>query len=141
MTMGSMSFRHNRAFALATKYKAWEVLLGIFFVNLVVLFLFALVGRLVGSFLPEFWLWVISGIAFVAFLASQEAEANALVEAARAAAEDLVAAQRETAAELLDEEERAVADVLLTAQREAAAILLEARMKVLDMRNVRKNKS
>ena len=55
------------AFALATKYKAWQVLLGIFFVNLVVLFLFTLAGRFVGSFLPEFWLWVISGIAFVAF--------------------------------------------------------------------------
>lgn len=55
------------AFALATKYKAWEVLLGIFFVNLVVLFLFTLAGRFVGSFLPEFWLWVISGVAFLAF--------------------------------------------------------------------------
>ena len=43
------------------------MLLGIFFVNLVVLFLFTLAGRFVGSFLPEFWLWVISGIAFVAF--------------------------------------------------------------------------
>jgi Ca2+/H+ antiporter, TMEM165/GDT1 family len=68
------------AFALATKYKAWEVLLGIFFVNAVVLFLFTLAGRLVGSFLPEFWLWVISGIAFVAFgvftLLSKDEEAG-----------------------------------------------------------------
>ena len=68
------------AFALATKYKAWEVLLGIFFVNLVVLFWFTLVGRLVGSLLPEFWLWVISGVAFVAFgvatLRSKDEEAG-----------------------------------------------------------------
>lgn len=68
------------AFALATKYKAWEVLLGIFFVNLVVLFLFALAGRFVGSLLPGFWLWVISGIAFVAFgvftLRSKDEEAG-----------------------------------------------------------------
>jgi len=68
------------AFALATKYKAWEVLLGIFFVNLVVLFLFTLVGRFVGSLLPEFWLWVVSGIAFVAFgvatLRSKDEEAG-----------------------------------------------------------------
>ena len=69
------------AFALATKYKAWEVLLGIFFVNLVVLFLFTLVGRFVGSLLPEFWLWVVSGVAFVAFgvatLRSKDEEAGA----------------------------------------------------------------
>jgi putative Ca2+/H+ antiporter (TMEM165/GDT1 family) len=68
------------AFALAAKYKAWEVLLGIFFVNAVVLFVFALVGRFVGSFLPEFWLWVVSGVAFVAFgvftLLSKEEEAS-----------------------------------------------------------------
>jgi putative Ca2+/H+ antiporter (TMEM165/GDT1 family) len=68
------------AFALATKYKAWEVLLGIFFVNLVVLFLFTLVGRFVGSLLPEFWLWVVSGFAFVAFgvatLRSKDEEAG-----------------------------------------------------------------
>jgi putative Ca2+/H+ antiporter (TMEM165/GDT1 family) len=69
------------AFALATKYRAWQVLLGIFSVNLVVLFLFTLLGRVVGSFLPEFWLWVISGTAFVAFgaftlLAKDEKEAD-----------------------------------------------------------------
>jgi len=55
------------AFALATKYRAWEVLLGIFFVNVIVLFFFTLAGRFVGSFLPELWLWVISGVAFLAF--------------------------------------------------------------------------
>ena len=55
------------AFALATKPKAWQVLLGSFFINVVVLFLFALLGRLIGSFLPEFWLWVVSGAAFIVF--------------------------------------------------------------------------
>lgn len=55
------------AFALATKYKAWQVFLGIFFVNLGVLFLFTLVGRVVGSFVPSFWIWVTSGVAFIVF--------------------------------------------------------------------------
>jgi putative Ca2+/H+ antiporter (TMEM165/GDT1 family) len=67
------------AFALATKYKAWQVLLGIVMVNSVMLLVFALAGRLVGSLLPEFWVWIVSGIALVAFgihsIVSQEDEA------------------------------------------------------------------
>lgn len=55
------------AFALATKYKAWQVLLGIVIVNLFMLLAFTLVGRLVGTFLPEVWVWTISGLAFLAF--------------------------------------------------------------------------
>lgn len=55
------------AFGLATKYKAWQVLLGIVIVNSVMLLAFTLVGRLVGSFLPESWIWTISGLAFIAF--------------------------------------------------------------------------
>lgn len=55
------------AFGLATKFKAWQVLLGIVMVNSAMLLVFALAGRLVGSFLPEFWVWTISGLAFVAF--------------------------------------------------------------------------
>ena len=70
------------AFALATKYKAWQVLLGIVLVNAAMLLVFAVVGRLVGSFLPEFWLWVVSGLAFVAFgihslVSKEEGEADA----------------------------------------------------------------
>jgi putative Ca2+/H+ antiporter (TMEM165/GDT1 family) len=55
------------ALALAAKYRAWQVLLGIFFVNLVVLFVFTLVGRFIGSLLPDFWLWIVSGIVFIGF--------------------------------------------------------------------------
>ncbi len=55
------------AFALATKYKARQVLLGIVLVNSVMLLVFALAGRLIGSFLPEFWIWTVSGLAFLAF--------------------------------------------------------------------------
>ncbi len=69
------------AFALATKYKgrAWQVFLGIFIANSVMLLFFAGAGRLIGSFLPQFWLWIVSGVAFLAFgvfaLLSREEEA------------------------------------------------------------------
>ena len=43
------------------------MLLGIVLVNSAMLLVFALVGRLIGSFLPQFWLWIVSGLAFVAF--------------------------------------------------------------------------
>ena len=79
------------AFALATRLKAWQVLLGIVLVNLVMLLVFALAGRLVGSFLPEFWIWVVSGVALIAFgiqsLVSRDDEA-ADVEEAREAEHD-----------------------------------------------------
>lgn len=57
------------AFALATKFKgrAWQVFLGIFIANSVMLLLFTSAGRLIGSFLPQFWIWIISGLAFLAF--------------------------------------------------------------------------
>jgi putative Ca2+/H+ antiporter (TMEM165/GDT1 family) len=55
------------AFALAAKYRSWQVMLGIIVANSVMLLIFTLVGRFVGSLLPEFWIWVVSGIAFVAF--------------------------------------------------------------------------
>jgi putative Ca2+/H+ antiporter (TMEM165/GDT1 family) len=57
------------AFALATRFRGrtWQVFLGILIANSVMLLVFAGLGRLIGSFLPEFWLWIISGVAFVAF--------------------------------------------------------------------------
>jgi Ca2+/H+ antiporter, TMEM165/GDT1 family len=55
------------ALALATKFKAWEVLLGIFLATLAVHFFSTLAGGLVGSLIPRFWLAVISGLLFVGF--------------------------------------------------------------------------
>jgi putative Ca2+/H+ antiporter (TMEM165/GDT1 family) len=55
------------AFALAAKYRSWQVMLGILAANTVMLLLFTLLGRFVGSLLPEFWIWIVSGLAFVAF--------------------------------------------------------------------------
>jgi putative Ca2+/H+ antiporter (TMEM165/GDT1 family) len=55
------------AFALSTKYKAWQVLAGIGVATLLMNGVFALAGRLVGNFIPSFWLWVASGVAFVGF--------------------------------------------------------------------------
>jgi putative Ca2+/H+ antiporter (TMEM165/GDT1 family) len=73
------------AFALAAKYRSWQVMLGILAANTVMLLLFTVVGRFVGSLLPEFWIWIVSGIAFIAFgafaLASKE-EPDADVDAA-----------------------------------------------------------
>jgi putative Ca2+/H+ antiporter (TMEM165/GDT1 family) len=55
------------AFALAAKYRSWQVMLGILVANSIMLLFFTLIGRFVGSLLPEFWIWVVSGVAFVAF--------------------------------------------------------------------------
>ena len=55
------------AFSLATRYRAWQVLLGIFFVNAGVLLIVVLAGRLVGTLVPGPWLVLFSGLGFVVF--------------------------------------------------------------------------
>ena len=55
------------ALALATKYKAWQVLVGIFVATLVIHFFSTLAGGLIGTLIPEFWLRLVSGLLFVGF--------------------------------------------------------------------------
>ena len=55
------------ALALATKYKAWQVLVGIFVATLVIHFFSTIAGGLIGSLIPEFWLRLVSGLLFVGF--------------------------------------------------------------------------
>ncbi len=55
------------ALVLATRYKAWQVLVGIFIATFVVHFFTALVGQLVGAALPTTALSWISGLLFIGF--------------------------------------------------------------------------
>ena len=55
------------ALALATKYKAWQVLVGIFAATLFIHFFSTLAGGIVGHFVPQFWLRLLSGALFVGF--------------------------------------------------------------------------
>jgi len=55
------------ALVLATRYKAWEVLVGIFVATLVVHFLSTLVGQAVGDLVPQRVLAVITGTLFIGF--------------------------------------------------------------------------
>jgi putative Ca2+/H+ antiporter (TMEM165/GDT1 family) len=55
------------ALALACKYKAWQVLVGIFFATLAVHLLSTLLGQALGDLVPAFWLAVISGVLFIGF--------------------------------------------------------------------------
>lgn len=55
------------ALALATKYKAWQVLVGIFVATLVIHLFSTVAGGWVGSLLPTFWLTLISGVLFIGF--------------------------------------------------------------------------
>ena len=55
------------ALVLATRYKAWQVLLGIFVATFVVHFFTALVGQWLGASIPENVLPWISGLLFVGF--------------------------------------------------------------------------
>jgi putative Ca2+/H+ antiporter (TMEM165/GDT1 family) len=55
------------ALALATKYKAWEVLVGILVATLAVHLFSTLAGGLIGNLIPAFWLSVISGLLFIGF--------------------------------------------------------------------------
>ena len=55
------------ALALATKYKAWQVLVGIFVATLAIHLFSTLAGELVGNLIPTLWLGVASGLLFVGF--------------------------------------------------------------------------
>ncbi|NTU71794.1 MAG: TMEM165/GDT1 family protein [Coriobacteriia bacterium] len=55
------------AMVLATRYKAWQVLLGIFVATFVVHFFTTLVGQFVGSAIPENVIPWITGVLFVGF--------------------------------------------------------------------------
>ena len=55
------------ALALATKYKAWQVIVGIFVATVVIHFFSTLIGGLIGSLIPEFWMRLVAGVLFVGF--------------------------------------------------------------------------
>jgi putative Ca2+/H+ antiporter (TMEM165/GDT1 family) len=55
------------ALALACKYKAWQVLIGIFFATLAVHLFSTLLGQAVGNLIPDLWLAVITGVLFIGF--------------------------------------------------------------------------
>ena len=55
------------ALVLATRYKAWQVLLGIFVATLLIHFLSTLAGGLIGSLIPPWVLTWIAGLLFVGF--------------------------------------------------------------------------
>jgi len=55
------------ALGLATKYKAWQVLVGIFIATLAIHLFSTLAGGLIGNLIPETWLRLASGVLFVGF--------------------------------------------------------------------------
>lgn len=55
------------ALALACRYKAWQVLVGIFVATLAIHFLSTIAGQLVGNAIPRVWLSVVTGLLFVGF--------------------------------------------------------------------------
>lgn len=55
------------ALVLATRYRAWQVLLGIFAATFVVHFFTALVGQFAGGYIPDSVLPWVSGVLFVGF--------------------------------------------------------------------------
>ena len=55
------------AMLLATRYKAWQVLVGIFVATFVVHFFSTLVGQALGAFIPEGVLPWITGVLFIGF--------------------------------------------------------------------------
>jgi putative Ca2+/H+ antiporter (TMEM165/GDT1 family) len=55
------------ALALATRYRASQVLIGIFIATLAVHLFSTLAGELIGNFIPRFWLSIGSGLLFVGF--------------------------------------------------------------------------
>ncbi len=55
------------ALVLATRYKAWQVIVGIFIATFVVHFFTTLVGQLLGGFIPQGILPWISGLLFIGF--------------------------------------------------------------------------
>jgi putative Ca2+/H+ antiporter (TMEM165/GDT1 family) len=55
------------ALALACRFKAWQVLVGILVATLAIHLLSTLVGQLVGDVIPKFWLAIVTGILFIGF--------------------------------------------------------------------------
>ncbi|HEY5275031.1 MAG TPA: TMEM165/GDT1 family protein [Coriobacteriia bacterium] len=55
------------ALALACRYKAWQVIVGIFFATLAIHLLSTIVGQLVGDVIPRFWLSLVTGLLFIGF--------------------------------------------------------------------------
>lgn len=55
------------ALALACKYKAWQVLVGITVATLAVHFLSTIAGQLIGDVIPRLWLAVLTGLLFIGF--------------------------------------------------------------------------
>ena len=55
------------ALGLACKFKAWQVIVGIFVATLAVHLFSTLAGELVGNLIPTFWLSIVSGLLFVGF--------------------------------------------------------------------------
>ena len=55
------------ALILATRYKAWQVMTGIFVATLLIHFLSTLAGGLIGSFVPQSAMTWVAGVLFVGF--------------------------------------------------------------------------
>jgi len=55
------------ALCLATRYRWWQVLIGIFAATLFIHFFSTLVGQAVGNLIPGLWLGIITGVLFVGF--------------------------------------------------------------------------
>jgi putative Ca2+/H+ antiporter (TMEM165/GDT1 family) len=55
------------ALALACRFKAWQVLVGIFVATLAIHFFSTIAGQLVGDFIPKFWLSIVTGLLFIGF--------------------------------------------------------------------------
>jgi putative Ca2+/H+ antiporter (TMEM165/GDT1 family) len=55
------------ALALATRYRWWQVLIGIFVATLAVHLFSTLLGQVIGNLLSGFWLGIITGLLFVGF--------------------------------------------------------------------------
>ena len=76
------------ALGLACKYKAWQVLVGIFFATLVIHFFSTLAGGLIGRLIPTFWLSIVSGLLFIGFgvwtlRGDEDSDTDAITKAAR----------------------------------------------------------
>jgi Ca2+/H+ antiporter, TMEM165/GDT1 family len=55
------------ALALACRYKAWQVIVGIFAATLFIHFFSTIAGQLIGDVIPKLWLSVVTGLLFVGF--------------------------------------------------------------------------
>ncbi len=55
------------ALALACRYKAWQVLVGIFVATLAIHLLSTVAGQLIGDVIPKLWLSIVTGLLFIGF--------------------------------------------------------------------------